>query len=67
MVWSSRIGRLLRPVAWAVAWLVPAVLLAADRSEAKPLPEGEVVDVFSAIDDGRIEVQLIAKDASKCR
>ena len=67
MVRSDRMKSLLRPGVWAAVLLVPAMLSAADRNQGKPLPEGELVDVFSAIDAGKIDVQLIAKDASKCR
>jgi hypothetical protein len=45
--------------------LFPAVLVAADRAPRKPLPEGELVEVFSAIEKGQIEVQLIARDSTR--
>lgn len=64
---SRRVGWLLRPGVWVAVLLVPGVLTAADRKKSKPLPKGEVVDVFSAVEKGQIEVQLIAKNEAKCR
>ncbi|HUT12088.1 MAG TPA: hypothetical protein VMY42_16420 [Thermoguttaceae bacterium] len=51
--WLGRLG------VWTVALLIPAVLSAAP-------PEPEVVDVFSGIEQGKIEVRLIAQDSAKC-
>jgi len=48
-----------RLAVWAVAALLPAVLSAAP-------PEPEVVDVFPAAEQGKIEVRLIALDSAKC-
>lgn len=67
MSWSCRIGRRLWPGVWVALLLGPAVLPAAERTKDKPLPKGEVVDVFSGIENGQLEVQLIPKDSSKCR
>lgn len=73
MGWSYRIGRLLRPGLWAalllisaVLLLIPAVLPAADRTPAKPLPKGEPVEIFAAVEKGQIEVQLIPRDSTRC-
>ena len=61
---SRRIAAAVRPAAWVALLLFPAVLTAADRATRKALPEGELVQVFSAIEKGQIEVQLIARDAT---
>jgi hypothetical protein len=49
------------------ALVVPGVLIAADRKREKPLPPGELVEIFSGIENGKIEVQLIPKDSTRCR
>ncbi len=65
MARSCRIGRLLRPGLWAALLLIPAVLTAGDRARRKPLPKGELVEIFSGIEQGQIEVQLIARDSTR--
>ncbi len=48
---------------------VPALLAAADRSHARrdmATPADEVVEMFSGIEKGQIEVQLIPKDSTQC-
>jgi hypothetical protein len=62
MARSCRIGALLRPGFWVALLLLPAVLMAADRAKRKPLPKGEPVEIFSAIEQGQIEVQLIPRN-----
>lgn len=62
-----RSGRPLRCAVWAAVCLTTTLLTAADGNRAKPLPEGEVVDIFAAIEKRQIEVQLIPRDSSKCR
>lgn len=66
MRYSSRIEWLRRAVCLAVV-LVPVVATAADRSPKKPPPDGELVEIFSGIASGQIDVQLIAKDSKQCR
>jgi len=61
---SRRIAAAVRPAAWVALLLFPAVLMAADRATRKALPEGELVEMFSAVEKGQIEVQLIARDAT---
>ena len=65
MASSCRMGVLLRPGLWAALLLLPAVLMAADRARRKPLPEGEPVEIFSGIEKGQIEVQLIPRDSTR--
>ena len=65
MARSCRVGALLRPGLWAALLLIPAVLTAADRTRGKPLPKGEPVEIFSGIETGQIEVQLIARDSAR--
>jgi hypothetical protein len=67
MVRSRHIGWMLRPGLWVAVLLVPAVLMAADRKKGKPLPKGELVGIFSGIEQGQLEVQLIPKDSTKGR
>jgi len=62
---SCRIAGLLRPGLWAALLLIPAVLMAGDRPRRKPLPKGELVEIFSGIEKGQIEVQLIARDSAR--
>jgi len=65
MTGSRRVAAAVRPAAWVALLLFPAVLMAADRATRKPLPEGELVEMFSAVEKGQIEVQLIARDATR--
>ncbi len=52
----------------AVAAIVPAAMLAADRTpKGTPAEPAEVVEMFSAIEDGRIDVRLIPKDSTRAR
>ncbi len=62
MASSWRMGVLLRLGLWAALLLLAAVLMGARR---KPLPEGELVEIFSAIEKGQIEVQLIPRDSTR--
>ncbi len=52
------------PLLWIAAG---SGLLAADRNPDKPIPKGEMVEIFSAIDAGQIDVRLIPKSSKKCR
>lgn len=47
---------------------VPALVFAGDRSRARhdAAPAGEVVEMFTGIEKGQIEVQLIPKDSTQC-
>ena len=65
MASSCRIGAWLRPGLWVALALTPAVVMPADREKRKPMPKGELVDVFSGIETGQIEVQLIARDSAR--
>jgi hypothetical protein len=65
MARSCRVRGAARPGMWAAVLLVPAVLMAAEHAALKPLPEGEPVEVFSALEKGQIEVQLIARDPAR--
>jgi len=56
---ASRWARLLRLGVWPVMLLIPAALSAAP-------PEPEIIDVFSGIEQKRIEVRLIAQNSAKC-
>lgn len=67
MCWSRRIAVWLRPGGLIAVLLVPAVLTATDRHQSRPPPKGEVVEIFSGIENGQLEVQLIPKGSSKCR
>lgn len=59
---------------WAMALasvLTSGLVVAAARAEKKsnlgpPIPGAETVEMFAAIEDGRIEVQLIPKDSTLC-
>ncbi|MBN2473365.1 MAG: hypothetical protein JXB62_02060 [Pirellulales bacterium] len=70
---SRRVGRLPGVVVCAavlcsviVLW-TPVWLAAAESQPAEPLPKGDVVDLFRAIEKGQIEVQLIPRDSRQCR
>jgi hypothetical protein len=39
--------------------------MSADRAKRKPMPKGELVEIFSGIEKGQIEVQLIARDSAR--
>lgn len=65
MARSCRIGAWLRPGLWAAVLLLPVALPAADRTPRKAQPQGELVEVFSGIEKGQIEVQLIARDSDR--
>jgi len=65
MTGSRRVAAAVRPAAWVALLLFPAGLMAADRAARKPLPEGELVEMFSGMEKGQIEVQLIARDAAR--
>ena len=65
MARSCRIKGLLRPGLWAALLLMPAVLIAAERARRKPPPKGELVEIFSGIEKGQIEVQLIPRDSAR--
>jgi hypothetical protein len=51
-------------MAWVALLLFPAALLAAERASRKTSPQGELVEMFSGMEKGQIEVQLIARDAT---
>ncbi len=52
----------------AVAAIVPAAMLAADRTpKGAPAEPAEVVEMFSAIEGGRIDVKVIPKDSTRAR
>lgn len=64
-----RIGWLLR-LALSVAIVLAAIpLTASDRIKGvgKFNPQDETVEVFSAIEDGKLDVKLIPKDSTTCR
>ena len=63
---SRLILRALRPVLLAALLLGPAVALAAETSPDSVQPKGEVVEIFSGIAEGRIEVRLIPRNSAKC-
>jgi hypothetical protein len=46
---------------------LPAVLWAAERNADRRPPPDEVVDVFSAIDKGQLQVRLVPRDSAQCR
>lgn len=54
------------PLALALGLVLLPGWLLADKPQ-KPAPAGETVEMFSAIKDGQIEVQLIPKDSTQCR
>ena len=62
--WSSRWG-LAVVVVMVSGFLVAADGRKADQSD--PSKSAEAVDMFAAIQDGRIEVQLVPKDSTQCR
>ena len=52
---------------WVAAAMLSAVATAAEKSPPNVQTRPEAVELFSAIDKGQIEVQLIPKDSSECR
>ena len=66
MVRTCGIRWLPRLAAWAAAVLVPAASMAAERPKGEPKPQAEVVELFSGIERGQIEVQLIPRDSTQC-
>jgi hypothetical protein len=64
MARSFRVGATARFCAWVALLLFPAVVMAADRAARQRPPEGELVELFSGIEKGQIEVQLIPRDAA---
>jgi len=64
-----RVGWLPRLAVFVAAALVPVVLVASDRIKGvgRFNPEDETVQIFSAIEQGQLEVQLIAKNSAQCR
>ncbi len=68
MTWGHRmrwLNRICLPVALVC---VPFLLAAGERSKARrdAAPAGEVVEMFTGIEKGQIEVQLIPKDSTQC-
>ena len=55
-----------RLAACAAAVLVPAASMAAERSKGEAKPQAEIVELFSGIEHGQIEVQLIPRDSTQC-
>ncbi len=68
MVTCARIGCGLRIATWVLAATVVAAPAAAGglRGAAKFNPDHETVDVFTAIEDGRLEAKLIPCDSRQC-
>jgi hypothetical protein len=64
---SNRTGWLGWLGAIAVAALLPGLVLAGNRTARTPKPAPEAVEMFAAIEDGQIDVKLIAKDSKQCR
>jgi len=68
MLRFSHVESILRPVVLVALLLVPAA--AAEPNEeagGKAKPPGAKAELFAGMEDGRIEVELIAKDTSKAR
>ena len=68
MVTCARFGWVLRVGTWALLGMVPAALAASDglKGAGKFNPDHETVDVFTAVEDGRLEVKLIPRDSKQC-
>lgn len=66
MACSWRIPWWGRPAAWAALVLTPVALSAAHNRPTRP-PEGELVEIFSGMDHGQLDVRLIPKDEKQCR
>lgn len=69
MRWPARVCLLPRlAVAVAVVFTAP-VLIASDgiKGAGEFNPQDETVEFFSAVEEGKLEVKLIAKDSTQCR
>jgi len=64
-----RVGRLLRLALCVAVALAATTLTASDRIKGvgQFSPQDETVELFSAIEDGKLEVKLIPKDSTTCR
>ncbi len=67
MCGSSLVTWLLRPGLWVAVLAVSSILPAAETETDKPLAKGEVVEIFSGIQQGQLDVQLIPRDSRQCR
>ncbi len=69
MRWLYRAGWLPRVVLPAAVMLMATTLVASDQIKGvrKYNPQDETVELFSAVEDGKLEVKLIPKDSTRCR
>ena len=69
MRWLSCLGWLPRIVPLAAVVLTATTLVASDQIKGvrKYNPQDETVELFSAVEDGKLEVKLIPKDSTRCR
>jgi hypothetical protein len=69
MRWLYRAGWLPRVVLLAAVTLMATTLVASDQIKGvrKYNPQDETVELFSAVEEGKLEVKLIPKDSTRCR
>ena len=66
MLRLSNMGSWLRCATCVGALSLPVVLVADERTPRKARPQAEAVEIFAGIDNGQLEVQLIAASSAKC-
>ena len=68
MVTRAHFGWVLRLGTWLAAGMATTVLAAPDglKGAGKFNPDHETVDIFAAIEEGRLEAKLIPRDSKQC-